>query len=193
MRIGVVLGLLLCLLGCGKQEEPEKFVGTDVSGAVLGGDLGLTDHTGRVRQLSEFRGKVVAMFFGYTHCPDICPTTLADLAKARKLLGKQGEDLQVLFITLDPERDSEQVLQRYVPSFDPSFIGLRGDPAATKKVAQDYKIFFARQESGSRAGYTVDHSGGVYLFDKQGKLRVYLNVGHKPQDLAHDIGQLADS
>lgn len=195
MRILVLFGLLFCLLGCAKEQEaePQKFIGTDVTGAVLGSNLGLADHNGKPRQLDDFKGKVVALFFGYTHCPDICPTTLADLARAKKLLGERGDELQVLMVSLDPERDSAEVLKQYVPSFDPSFIGLRGDAAATGKVAQDFKIFYARQDSGSKAGYTVDHSGGVYLFDKAGRLRVYLNVGHKPQDFAHDIGLLADS
>lgn len=194
MRVLVWGMVLFCLLGCGKQQPPaEAFIGTDVSGAVLGNDLGLMDHNGKVRHLSDFRGKVVALFFGYTHCPDVCPTTMADLAKAKRLLGERGEAMQVLFVTLDPERDSAEVLGRYVPSFDPSFIGLRGDAAATEKVSKDFKVFFSRQDSASRAGYSIDHSGGIYVFDRNGKLRLYLNVGQRPQDIAHDIGLLADN
>src|SRR6185369_6445371 len=114
-------------------------------------------------------------------------------AKARRLLGERGAAMQVLFVTLDPERDSADVLGRYVPSFDASFIGLRGDKAATARVSKDFKVFFAKQDSASRAGYSIDHSGGIYVFDKNGKLRLYLNVGQKPQDIAHDIGLLADN
>ena len=194
MRGLILVVLLFCLLGCAKRQEPAAaFIGTDVSGASLGDDLGLMDHNGKLRHLSDFRGKVVALFFGYTHCPDVCPTTLADLAKARRLLGGRGEAMQVLFVTLDPERDSAKVLGRYVPSFDPSFIGLRGDAAATEKVSKDFKVFFSRQDSASKAGYSIDHSGGIYVFDRNGKMRLYLNVGQKPQDIAHDIGLLADN
>lgn len=191
---GFMLVVLLCsLLGCSAKHGPaEAFVGTDVSGTGLGDDLGLTDHNGQLRQLSDFKGKVVAVFFGYTHCPDVCPTTMADLAKARKSLGERGDALQVLFVTLDPTRDTAEVLKHYVPSFDPGFIGLRGDEAGTKKVAQDFKIFYSKQESASKAGYSLDHSGGVYLFDKKGNLRVYLNFGQKPLDIAHDFKLLLD-
>jgi protein SCO1/2 len=191
---GLMLAVLLCcLLGCSKQQErTEAFIGTDIGGSVLGDNLGLTDQDGTLRYLSDFKGKVVAVFFGYTHCPDVCPTTMADLARARRLLGDAGKQMQVLFVTLDPARDSAEVLKRYVPSFDDSFIGLRGDEAATKKVAQDFKVFFAKQDSGSKAGYSIDHSGGIYVFDKQGRPRIYLNVGQKPQDIAHDVGLLVN-
>ncbi len=191
---GLLLAVLLCcLMGCSKQQEQaEAFIGTDISGSALGNDLGLADQDGKLRHLAEFKGKVVAVLFGYTHCPDICPTTMADLARARRQLGERGKQMQVLFVTLDPARDSAEVLKRYVPSFDASFIGLRGDEAATKTVAQDFKVFFARQDSASKAGYSIDHSGGIYVFDRQGRVRIYLNVGQKPQDIAHDIGLLVN-
>ncbi|HEY3326434.1 MAG TPA: SCO family protein [Novimethylophilus sp.] len=191
----LVLVILLCgLLGCSakQQSSAAPFVGTDVSGARLGDDLGLVDHNGQLRHLSDFKGDVVALFFGYTHCPDVCPTTMADLAKATRLLGARSKSVRVLFVTLDPARDTAEVLRHYVPSFDPGFIGLRGDEAGTKKVAQDFKIFYSRQESASKAGYSLDHSGGVYIFDKKGNLRVYLNFGQKPLDIAHDFKLLLD-
>lgn len=192
MRNFVLALLLSCLLGCpAKQESADVvFVGSDIAGAKLGSDIDLVDHEGRPRHLSDFKGKLVALFFGYTHCPDVCPTTMAELAKALKLLEPRGKDVQVLFVTLDPERDTAEVLKRYVPSFDASFLGLRGDEAATKKVAQDFKIFFARQESNSKSGYTIDHSAGVYVFDRKGDLRLYLNHGQSAKDIAHDFGML---
>jgi protein SCO1/2 len=192
MRNFVLALLLSCLLGCpAKQESADvAFVGSDIAGAKLGSDIDLVDHAGRPRHLSDFKGKLVALFFGYTHCPDVCPTTMAELAKALRQLGPRGKDVQVLFVTLDPERDTAEVLKRYVPSFDASFLGLRGDEASTKKVAQDFKIFFARQESDSKAGYTIDHSAGVYVFDRKGDLRLYLNHGQSSKDIAHDFGLL---
>jgi protein SCO1 len=192
MRNFVLALLLSCLLGCpAKQKSADVvFVGSDIAGAKLGSDIDLVDHEGRPRHLSDFKGKLVALFFGYTHCPDVCPTTMAELAKALKLLGPRGKDVQVLFVTLDPERDTAEVLKRYVPSFDASFLGLRGDEAATKRVAQDFKIFFARQESNSKSGYTIDHSAGVYVFDRKGDLRLYLNHGQSAKDIAQDFGML---
>lgn len=187
------LWLLLCLalMACGKQEAQEpRFVGTDISGAQFGNPLALTDHHGTPRQLADFKGKVVALFFGYTHCPDVCPTTMDDLSKALRLLGSDRSQVQVLFVTLDPERDTQEVLAQYVPSFDESFLGLYGDVSATEQVAQDFKLFYKKQASGGNSGYTIDHSAGIYVFDKQGALRVFMNHGQKPQDIAHDLKQL---
>jgi protein SCO1/2 len=189
----IVLALLIsCLLGCPAKQAGNEvaFVGSNITGAKLGSDFDLIDHDGKPRHLSDFRGKLVALFFGYTHCPDVCPTTMAELAKSLKLLGPHDSEVQVLFVTLDPERDTSEVLKRYVPSFNPAFLGLRGDKAATEKVARDFKIFFARQESNSKAGYTIDHSAGVYVFDRNGVLRLYLNHGQSAKDIAHDFGLL---
>jgi protein SCO1/2 len=186
-----ILLVVLCAvcIACGsKQESAEsRFVGTDVTGATFGEGFRLTDHHGQVRELSDFHGKLVALFFGYTHCPDVCPTTMDDLAKALKLLGNRRSQVQVLFVTLDPERDSGEVLAKYVPSFDQSFIGLRGDPATIERTAKSFKVFYQKQDFGSRSGYTIDHSGGVYVFDKKGTLRLFLSHGQKPQDIAHDL------
>lgn len=187
------LWLLLCLglIACGKQETQEpRFIGTDISGAQFGNPLALTDHHGNARKLADFKGKVVALFFGYTHCPDVCPTTMDDMSKALRLLKGDRSQVQVLFVTLDPERDTQEVLAQYVPSFDESFIGLYGDVATTEKVAQDFKLFYKKQPSGGKGGYTIDHSAGIYVFDKQGALRVFMNHGQKPQDIAHDLKQL---
>lgn len=182
------LGLFACK-GPENAAEPQ-FVGTDISGAAFGNALALTDHHGKARKLADFRGKVVALFFGYTHCPDVCPTTMDDMAKALKLLGEDRSQVQVLFVTLDPERDTPEVLAKYVPSFDESFIGLFGDVATTESVAKDFKLFYKKQETGGRSGYTIDHSAGIYVFDKKGAVRLFLNHGQKPQDIAHDLKKL---
>ncbi|HEY8085935.1 MAG TPA: SCO family protein [Methylophilaceae bacterium] len=187
----ILLALLAMLLGCSAPDSSQpKFISTDVTGAQIGSDFALTDHNGKLRHLSDFKGKVTMLFFGYTHCPDACPTTMSELAQVVKLLGDKGKDVQVLFITVDPERDSLDILKSYVPAFNPSFIGLRGDDATTHKVAQDFKIYYAKQASNSKAGYTIDHSTGVYVYDKQGQLRLFMTNALKPQDIAHDVGLL---
>lgn len=191
MRSWLWLLLCLCLVACNRQAaEAPRFVGTDISGAEFGNALALTDHHGAPRTLADFRGKVVALFFGYTHCPDVCPTTMDDLSKALKLLEGKRSEVQVLFVTLDPERDTREVLAQYVPSFDESFIGLYGDLATTERVAKDFKLFYKKQASGGEGGYTIDHSAGIYVFDKKGALRLFMNHGQKPQDIASDLKQL---
>lgn len=189
-----LLMVVLLLAGCpARQQDPQPaYVGAEISGAELGTDFTLQDHTGGVRHLSDFKGKLVALFFGYTHCPDVCPTTLSDLAKALKLLGPDGDRVQVLFVTLDPERDTSEVLGRYVPSFNPLFIGLRGDEGTTRKVAQQFRIFYSKQASGSRSGYSIDHSAGVYVYDRKGNLRLYLSHGQGAKEIAHDFRVLLD-
>ena len=193
MRNLLIWGLLLSnLLGCSGKPTPGalQFVGSDMSDVTLTSDFVLLDFNGTPRKLADFRGKVVALFFGYTHCPDVCPTTMGALSSAMKLMGAQAKDVQVLFVSLDPERDSATILKQFVPSFNPTFLGLRGDEATTIKVTQDFKVYYARQESNSKAGYTIDHSAGVYVFDKTGKLRVILQAGQSPKDIAHDLGLL---
>lgn len=192
MRKSLIVALLLCLLGCTAKQAEVGFTGTDVSGAKMGDDLGLLDQDGKVRHISDFKGKAVVLFFGYTHCPDVCPTTMAELAKAMTLLASKAENVQVIFVTLDPERDTATVLKEYVPSFNRRFIGLRGDEATTKRVAKDFKIFYARQESSSKSGYSIDHSAGAYMFDKQGNLRIYMNPGQGAGDIAKDLQKLLD-
>lgn len=191
----VVLCLLLLLSACGQQQSANEsgtqhFVGTDVSGADFANSFQLTDHTGKPRQLTDFKGKVLAIFFGYTHCPDVCPTTMADLAQAMKLLGKASDEVQVLFITVDPERDTQEVLAKFVPSFDSRFIGLYGNAAQTEATTKNFKIFASKQTEAGKSGYVIDHSAGVYLYDKTAKVRVYLNFGQKPAEIARDIKQL---
>ena len=181
-----VLAAMLCACG----QERAKFTGTDVSGASFGRDFDLVDQSGARRTLADFRGKVVVLFFGYTHCPDVCPTTMAQLAQATHELGEDAKRVQVLFVTVDPERDTQELLARYVPAFDPSFLGLRGDTQATERVTRDFKILVQKNPGNSPENYTVDHSAGTYIFDPEGRLRVYVSYGQGPEVFVHDIRAL---
>lgn len=191
VRCLCIASLAMSLASCGSsgQQSPTLY-GTDITGADFAQTLQLTDHNGKPRSLEDFKGKVVALFFGYTHCPDVCPTTMADLAAALKLMGDRGSQVQVLFVTVDPARDTQEVLAQFVPSFNPTFIGLYGTPAQTAETAKNFKIYYEKQTEAGKSGYTIDHSAGVYAFDKQGKIRVYLKFGEKPEQLAHDLSTL---
>ena len=186
-----LLVLLACfLVACGHSQAPAKLYGADIGGADFVGDFDLLDHHGAKRQLSDYQGKVVVLFFGYTHCPDVCPTAMADMAKMMKLLGSDANQVQVLFVTLDPERDSQQVLAKYVPSFDERFVGLYGNAQQTAEVAKRYKVFFEKKDVAGKSGYTIDHSAGAFVFDKAGKVRIYFRNGQKPNEMASDLKQL---
>jgi len=175
---------LVLVAGC----DGPKFQSTDITGAPYGKALELADTQGRVRHLEDFRGKAVVMFFGFTHCPDICPTTLAEIAGAVKTLGSDAERVQVLFVTVDPERDTPQALREYVGAFDPRFIALRGDDAATQRVAKDFKIYYEKRKQG--ATYTIDHSAQAYVLDAQGRLRLLVRHDRIGKDLAPDLRTL---
>ena len=177
----------LALAGC--NASGPSFRNTDITGADYGKDFTLTDHTGKTRTLGDFRGKVVVMFFGYTRCPDVCPTTLAELKAVKDQLGEEAGKLQVLFVTVDPERDTPKLLAEYVPAFDPSFLGLYGDSAATAKVAKDFKVFYQKVPGKTPDGYTVDHTAGSYVFDPQGRLRLFVRYGNAA-NLVADIQTL---
>lgn len=183
--------LLVCIALAACDSKPAAFNAIDITGvAGYADDFKLTDHNGTRRSMADFRGKAVAIFFGFTHCPDVCPTTLVEMKTAMSLLGKDSERLQVLFITVDPKRDTPALLKQYVPSFHPSFLGLYGDEAATTKVAKDFKIV-ARINPGKTAdSYTVDHSAGMLVFDPQGKLRLFVNYGMSGEKIAADIKKL---
>ena len=146
----------------------------------------LTDHNGRARTLEDFRGKVVTVFFGFTHCPDVCPATLAEMAQVMRELGPDAERVQVLFVTVDPERDTAQVLKQYVPSFHPSFLGLYGDADAIARTAKEFKIFYQKQPLPG-GGYSVDHSAGTYIYDPAGRVRLFASHGRGAGLLLHDI------
>ena len=173
--------LLVAVLAVGALASCSKsgpsFRNTDITGADYGRDFTLVDHTGKTRSLADFRGKVVVMFFGYTRCPDVCPTTLTELKVAKEQLGDDGKRLQVLFVTVDPERDTRELLANYVPAFDPSFLGLYGDAAAIAKVAKEFKVFYQKAPGKAPDSYTVDHSAGSYVFDPQGRLRLLVRQG----------------
>ena len=187
-RASAVALCALCLAACGPAEP--KFKGSDVTGVAFGRDFHLTDHNGKARALADFRGKVVVMFFGYTQCPDFCPTTLSELAVAVQKLGPDASRVQVLFVTVDPERDTRELLSRYVPAFDPSFLGLYGDAAATAEVAKEFKVLYQKQPGPTPGSYSMDHSAGTFIFDPQGRLRVYESYGQGPDVFAHDIRAL---
>ena len=186
-----VAAAILCAVlaaGCGKlggSKTPFKSV--DVTGAPMGGELRLTDHNGKPRTLADFRGKVVLVNFGYTQCPDVCPTTLADLAAALKKLGAEASQVQVLFVTVDPKRDKPELLRQYLPAFDPSFLGLYGDEDATKKVTRDFKVYAQERPGRTAETYTVDHAAQTFVFDRQGKLRLVMGYGMAPDAIASDV------
>ena len=176
------------LTACSKA--PVAFLNTDLTGATFGRRLSLTDHKGQPRTLDDFRGKVVVLFFGYTSCPDICPSTLARLAEVMKVLGADAGKVQILFVTLDPERDSAERLKDFVPWFNPTFLGLRGDKEQIKAVQEEFRIFSARTAVGSELGYLLAHSSGAYVFDPAGKLRLYVKDTSSVADIGSDIRQL---
>jgi protein SCO1/2 len=177
--------IITCSLVAGCDGGKPQFKSTDITGAPYGHTLELTDHTGKPRRLEDFRGKAVVLFFGFTHCPDICPTTLADISQAIKALGPDAERVQVLMVSVDPERDTPEALAKYVTAFDPRFLGLRGDLAATQKVAKEFKIYFEKRKQG--ASYTVDHSAQSYVIDPQGRLRLLVRHERISADLSHDL------
>ena len=163
------------------------FKAIDVSGADFGRELALPDAAGRPRSLADFRGKVTVIFFGYAQCPDVCPTTLAELAQARRALGPAGQDVQGVFVTVDPERDTPEMLKAYVASFDPSFVALRGSPEQTREAAKAFKIFYARVPGKTEGSYTVDHTAGAYVLDREARLRLFTRHGTGAEALVHDL------
>lgn len=191
MRAVFSLVTALCLLGgCGAPSSSPSFQSTDITGAELARSFQLVDHEGRARSLEDFRGKVLVVFFGFTHCPDVCPTTLGDLAQARRKLGAQGEQVQVAMITVDPERDTPEVLKEYVTALDPSFVGLTGTPEQIAQTAKEFKVFYQKSEGGTPDSYSVDHSSGTFVFDPQGRIRLLVPYGKGADVYVHDIEQL---
>ena len=177
--------IIICSLALAACDGAPKFKSTDITGVDYGKALELPDTSGRVRHLEDFRGKAVVLFFGFTHCPDVCPTTLADLAGVMKTLGPDADRVQVLFVTVDPERDTPEDLAKYVAAFDPKFIALRGDLAATQRAAKEFKIYFEKRKQGDT--YTIDHSAQTYVLDPQGRLRLLVRADRLAQDLPDDL------
>jgi protein SCO1/2 len=194
-RRGLLLAAAALTAGCDRAPSVAAgtFHGTDITGAEFGRRLALPDLDGRMRTLDDFKGKVTVLFFGYTQCPDVCPTTLADLASAVKRLGADSKRVQVLFVTVDPKRDTPELLREYVPAFDASFIGLRGDAASTERVTRDFHVYAQERRGATPDSYTVDHSAQSFVFDPQGRVRLVFGYGMKPEAMAADLRKLLDA
>jgi protein SCO1/2 len=177
------------LMACSEQQRTLNFKSTDITGTTIGGDFAMTDHTGQPRKLSDYKGKVVLLFFGFTHCPDVCPTTLSEVAAAMKVLGEKSNDVQVLFVTVDPERDTQELLAQYVPAFDPRFVALRGANEELEVAAKQFKVFYRKVPTPSGT-YTMDHTAGTFVLDRQGRLRLLIPYGAGVDVVSHDIAQL---
>ena len=177
------------LSSCDSKIEPD-FLSTDITGASFGRDFKLLDHNGDLRSLADFRGKVIVLFFGYTNCPDICPSIMAKLAGAVKNIGKDSNHVQVLFISVDPEHDTPALLKQYVSTFNPNFLGLSGDLETTRNIAKEFKIAFQRQAEETQDSYVMEHSAGTYILDQEGKLRLYVNTNTDMEIISHDILEL---
>lgn len=189
-RLLRALGLAgtLALAAC--APDAPKFNGIDITGADYARDFQLTDAQGKPRSLQDFRGKVVVLFFGYTQCPDVCPTTLAELAEVKTLLGADGAKVQGLFVSLDPERDTPEVLQTYMGNFDPGFLALRPTLEELPALAKQFKVYYKKSESKNGSGYTLDHTAASYVYDTEGRLRLFVRYGAGAQSLAADVRQL---
>lgn len=189
---GAVLASAGGLLSACSESKP-KFSSVDVTGASYAKDFEMTDHNGKVRRLADFKGKVVVMFFGYTQCPDVCPTSMAELAEVKKALGADGDKLQGIFVTVDPARDTPEVLKGYMENFDPTFLALYTTPEKLEALAKDFKVYYKRVNGQTPTSYTMDHSAGSYIYDTQGNLRLFTRYGSGAQVLASDIKQLLKS
>jgi protein SCO1 len=185
-----VLAMSLTVIGMAGCIDKPSFRNTDITGAEFAREFALTDHNGQARTLADFKGKAVVVFFGFTQCPDVCPTTLAEMTEAVKQLGADGNKLQVLFITIDPERDTPELLKKYVPAFHPSFLGLTGSAEAIAKVAKEFKVFYQKSPGKTPGSYTMDHTANSYVFDPQGRVRLVVKHGLGAEPLVQDLKQL---
>ncbi len=182
--------ITLALAGCQKaadQAQAPGFKAVDITGAEYGRELDLTDADGQRRHLADFKGKVVVVFFGFTQCPDVCPSTMAELAQVKKALGADGDRVQGVFVTVDPERDTAAVLKAYVTNFSPDFIALRGSAEETKAAAKQFKVFYAKVPGKTPESYTMDHTAGSYILDAQGRIRLFARYGSGAEALTHDL------
>ena len=191
--LGAALLGLLALAGCDRAgPAPGGFKAIDITGAEYARDFDLPDANGQRRTLADFKGRVVVVFFGFTHCPDVCPTTMIELAEVKKALGPDGARVQGIFITLDPERDTPELLRAYVGNFDPSFIALRGTAEETAALAKSFKIFYAKVPGKTEGNYTIDHTAASFVFDANGKVRLYTRYGSGTEALKSDLRLLLD-
>jgi protein SCO1/2 len=188
VRRGLLLGTVLALVAC--SESKPAFSGIDITGAHYATGFSLTDHNGQARTLADFKGQAVVVFFGFTQCPDVCPTSMAEMAEAKRLLGPDGARLQGLFISIDPERDTPEIMQAYLASFDPTFLALYAAPQALPDLAKSYRIYYKKVEGKTPTSYTLDHSAGSYVYDPQGRIRLYHRYGSGAQALAGDLKRL---
>lgn len=188
MCVAAVACVLTLLSGCADKSTPaEPFVATDITGADFARDFRLVDHHGKARTLADFKGKAVLLFFGYTHCPDVCLTMLTGLAMVQKRLGEDAARVQVLFVTLDPARDTPEKLGNFVSYFHKDFLALYGDESAIARTAKEFKVTYAKHDSGSAAGYLLDHSARVYGFDPRGRPRVLIDHDAELASIVHDV------
>lgn len=189
----LLAGLALLGAGCGRNDAAApaaSFHAVDITGAGYGGELGLPDTEGRMRSLADWKGKAVVVFFGFTQCPDVCPTTLAELGAVKKQLGPDGARLQTVFVTVDPERDTPEQLKAYMASFDPANVALRGSVEQTKAVAKSFHAFFQKVPGKEPGSYTMDHTAGSYVFDPQGRLRLFVRYGEPVGEWVEDLKKL---
>jgi len=186
IRRRTLIALAAATLAACTESKPQ-FKAIDLTGADYAKGFQLPDQNGQVRSLKDFRGKLVVLFFGYTQCPDVCPTTMAELAQAKQLLGPDGDKVQGLFVSIDPERDTPEVLKAYMANFDPTFIALRGTPEQLADTAKEFKIYYKRVDGKTPGTYTMDHTAASYVYDTQGRLRLYTRYGTGPQALASDL------
>ena len=191
--LAALLALALVQAGCDRLGEPAakaSFRGVDITGADYAKSLSLTDQNGQPRSLADFKGKVVVVFFGYTQCPDVCPGTMAELAQIKRALGQDGDRVQGVFVSVDPERDTAEILKSYLASFDASFVALRGSAEQTKAAAKEFKVFYGKVPGKTEGSYSVDHTAGSFVFDPQGKVRLFVRYGSGPEALTADLKAL---
>ena len=189
-RILLLAASVLALTAC--EKPAQSFNAIDITGADYATGFSLTDHNGQARTLADFKGKAVVIFFGFTQCPDVCPTSMSELAQARQLLGADGDRLQGLFISIDPEGDTPDIMKQYVSSFDSTFLALFAKPNELPEVAKSFKVYYKKVVGSQPDTYTMDHSAGSYIYDPDGKIRLYSRYGGGAQALADDVKKLLD-
>jgi protein SCO1/2 len=183
----------LALAACQPAPQPPSFQATDITGAAFARNFRLTDHNGQVRTLADFKGKAVAGFFGYVHCPDVCPTTLSDFSLALQQLGPLADRVQVIFVTVDPQRDTPDLLKQFVPAFNPGFLGMYTDADSLRQLANEYKVVYQKSSVKAADDYLIDHNAGTYIYDPKGNLRLLMPYGSSPEAIAKDLRTLLAS